>query len=200
MAKAAAAAQAMGKSVLRLESEDNGSGKLTKWYENQGFKKKGIGPQGYDQMEASVNALQRKERRRPVQTEKVDKSHQSTEASANAGPLSSGSGRSLPGAVRSQMEQTFKTNFADVRIHEGSQAPAIGAVAYTQGNQIHFAPGKFKPDSTSGQALLGHELAHVVQQRQGRVKPTTQVNGIPVNDDSSLEREADAMGRKASRK
>lgn len=96
------------------------------------------------------------------------------------------------------MERAFNTNFSDVRIHEGNQAPSIGALAYTQGNQIHFAPGKFNPHSSSGQVLLGHELAHVVQQRQGRVKPTSQIKGLPMNDQPFLEREADKLGRKAA--
>ena len=48
------------------------------------------------------------------------------------------------------------------------------------------------------QELLGHELTHVVQQSEGRVKPTTEVMGMPVNDDPSLEAEADKMGKKAA--
>lgn len=54
------------------------------------------------------------------------------------------------------------------------------------------------PESTSGQELLGHELTHVQQQRQGKVKPTMQTKGIAVNDDASLEREADIKGSKAA--
>jgi len=74
----------------------------------------------------------------------------------------------------------------------------LGALAYAQGNEVHFAPGQFKPDNQAGQELIGHELAHVVQQRAGRVKATTQAKGIGVNDDKGLEREADDMGRKAA--
>ncbi|MGD1852675.1 MAG: DUF4157 domain-containing protein [Leptolyngbyaceae cyanobacterium] len=106
--------------------------------------------------------------------------------------------RTIPTPVRNKMERTFKTSFANVKVHEGSQASSVGAIAYTQGNNIHFAPGQFKPNTTSGQALLGHELAHVVQQRQGRVKPTGSVKGLPLNDNAALEREADELGRKAA--
>ena len=89
------------------------------------------------------------------------------------------------------------SDFSDVKIHaNSSKAPDIGALAYTQGSDIHFAPGQFKPDTTGGQQLLGHELTHVVQQREGRVKPTTEVNGMPVNDNPGLENEADVMGAK----
>ena len=104
----------------------------------------------------------------------------------------------IPDGVLQKMEASFGTSFADVNIHEGSQASDVGALAYTQGNDIHFAPGQYKPDSRSGQELLGHELAHVVQQREGRVKPNAEVAGVPLNDDKSLEAEADRLGAKAA--
>jgi hypothetical protein len=104
----------------------------------------------------------------------------------------------IPDGVLQKMEASFGTSFADVNIHEGSQAADVGALAYTQGSDIHFAPGKFQPDSKSGQELLGHELAHVVQQREGRVKPNAEVAGVPLNDDKALEAEADRLGSKAA--
>ena len=108
-------------------------------------------------------------------------------------------GTGMPDAVKSQMESTFNTDFSNVKIHENSsKAPDVGALAYAQGTDLHFAPGQFKPETTSGQELLGHELTHVVQQSEGRVKPTTEVMGMPVNDDPSLEAEADKMGKKAA--
>ncbi|MEO5641905.1 MAG: DUF4157 domain-containing protein [Bacteroidia bacterium] len=104
----------------------------------------------------------------------------------------------MPEHVQQKMENSMNADFSDVNIHVGSKASSVGALAYAQGNDIHFAQGKFNPESSSGQQLLGHELAHVVQQRQGRVKATTSVNGLPVNDDRSLEKEADTMGAKAA--
>jgi hypothetical protein len=104
----------------------------------------------------------------------------------------------MPENVQSKMESAFNADFSDVRVHEGSQASDVGALAYAQGSDIHFAPGQYDPGSKSGQQLLGHELTHVVQQRQGVVKPTTEVNGIAVNDDPGLEKEADQMGNKAA--
>lgn len=111
----------------------------------------------------------------------------------------SGSGGGLPPALRGQMEGALGDDFSGVNIHaNSSRASSLGAEAYTQGNDVHFAPGKFDPGSKSGQALIGHELAHVVQQRQGRVTPTTQAKGVGINDDQSLEAEADAMGARAA--
>jgi hypothetical protein len=112
----------------------------------------------------------------------------------------SGSPNKMPGHVQQKMESTMNADFSDVNIHVGSKASSVGALAYAQGNDIHFAQGKFNPDTNSGQQLLGHELAHVVQQRQGRVKATTSVNGLPVNDDKGLEKEADTLGAKAAAK
>ncbi len=103
----------------------------------------------------------------------------------------------LPGNVQAKMEGTLGHDFSNVNIHtNSSKAKDVGALAYTQGNDVHFAPGQFKPDTKQGQELIGHEFAHVVQQSQGRVQPTTQAKGMPVNDDKGLEKEADDMGRK----
>ncbi len=105
----------------------------------------------------------------------------------------------MPTDVRAKMEGAFGTDFSGVRIHEGPRARALGALAYTQGADIHFAPGKYQPHSQTGQALLGHELTHVVQQSQGRVGATGQVAGARVNDNPALEAEADKVGAMAAR-
>ncbi|QCK17114.1 hypothetical protein DCC35_16675 [Mangrovivirga cuniculi] len=98
------------------------------------------------------------------------------------------------------MENSFGTSFSDVNVHKDSpEATNMGAKAFAQGNDVHFAPGQYNPESKSGQELIGHELTHVVQQKQGRVKATTQAKGAAVNDDSALEKEADVMGRKAAK-
>jgi hypothetical protein len=110
----------------------------------------------------------------------------------------SSGGQPMPKLVQQKMEASFGTNFSDVRIHEGSQAEKIGAQAYTQGKNIHFQPGKYQPTTQSGQELLGHELAHVQQQRAGRVT-APQSKGVAINADPQLETEADVMGAKAAR-
>ena len=76
------------------------------------------------------------------------------------------------------------------------EAIKVGARAYTQGSDIHFAPGQFKPGTSAGKRLLGHELTHVVQQRAGLVKPTGSVGGLPFNDNPAFEKQADNMARK----
>lgn len=121
----------------------------------------------------------------------------------NESPMSESSGSSksggMPGEVQAKMENSFGTDFSGVNIHENSSsATDMGALAYTQGNDVHFAPGQFKPESQGGQELIGHELTHVVQQREGNIKPTTEVGGMGVNNDASLENEADVKGKQAA--
>ena len=79
-----------------------------------------------------------------------------------------------------------------VRVHYNASQPAeLQAHAFAEGSDIHVAPGQDEHPP--------HEAWHVVQQAQGRVMPTMQRgNGALVNDDESLEREADAMGSKAA--
>jgi Domain of unknown function (DUF4157) len=77
------------------------------------------------------------------------------------------------------------------------QAERIGAIAFTLGSDIYFAPGRFQPDTVHGQQLLGHELAHVVQQRAGRVRNPLG-SGIAVVQDHALEAEADRLGHRAA--
>jgi hypothetical protein len=79
----------------------------------------------------------------------------------------------------------------DVKVEYNSPKPAqFQANAITQGKDIHVGPGQ--------EHHLAHEAWHVVQQKQGRVQATTQMQGTAINDDSELEREADVMGERAS--
>lgn len=97
----------------------------------------------------------------------------------------------LPDNLKSGVEALSGYSMDDVRVHFNSSQPAqFQALAYTQGTNIHVAPGQ--------EQHLAHEAWHVVQQKQGRVQPTMQMKGINVNDDEGLEREADEMGSEAS--
>jgi ribosomal protein S18 acetylase RimI-like enzyme len=103
----------------------------------------------------------------------------------------------LPRDVQRKMESALGANFSDVRIHVGPEAASIGAIAFTWGSDIHFAPGQYNPHTPHGQFLLGHELTHVVQQRAGRVANPFG-SGVAVVQDHALEAEADKMGRAAA--
>ena len=95
------------------------------------------------------------------------------------------------------MEAAFGTSFADVRVHIGHEAATIGALAFTHGTDLYFAPGQYNPQTQPGQKLLGHELAHVVQQRAGRVRNPVGA-GVAVVQDPALEDEAERLGMRAA--
>lgn len=142
--------------------------------------------------------LQMKRSDAPIQRFGLEEEEELQMKKADA-PIQRKTNGKMPEAIQSKMESAIGADFSDVNIHVGSKASDVGALAYTQGSDIHFAPGQYNPDTSSGQQLLGHELTHVKQQREGRVQPTTQAKGLPVNDDPGLEREADQMGAKAAR-
>lgn len=108
----------------------------------------------------------------------------------------SGPGRPLDPSVRARMEEALGADFADVRVHVGPQASRLGAQAYTVGADIVFAPGEYEPHTWSGRRLLAHELVHVLQQRQGRVRVPPR--GGPVVQDPLLEGEAERLGGAAA--
>ncbi len=104
---------------------------------------------------------------------------------------------SLEGAKQS-MGAAFGTDFSGVEISQDGRAEAMGAQAFTQGDHVHLAAGRGDPSTREGNALLGHELAHVQQQRAGRVA-APQAKGGAINADAGLEHEADVAGAAAAR-
>jgi hypothetical protein len=98
----------------------------------------------------------------------------------------------LPDQLKSGIESLSGLSMDHVRVHYNSSQPSqLNALAYAQGSDIHLAPGQ--------EQHLPHETWHVVQQAQGRVRPTLQMKeGVTVNDDPGLEREADVMGAQAA--
>lgn len=114
-----------------------------------------------------------------------------------AGTQSASSNRSspagLPDDLKSGIESLSGISMDHVKVHYNSSQPKqLNAHAYAQGSDIHLAPGQ--------ERHLSHEAWHIVQQAQGRVRPTMQMNnGVQINNDESLEREADVIGAKAAR-
>ncbi|WP_237245075.1 MULTISPECIES: DUF4157 domain-containing protein [Sorangium] len=109
----------------------------------------------------------------------------------------SSKGQPLPPSVQLRMERYFGADFSDVRVHVGPEAASIGALAFTLGSDLYFAPEHYQPHTRYGQELLGHELTHVVQQREGRVA-NPYGDGIAVVQDFELEAEADRHGKAAA--
>ena len=114
----------------------------------------------------------------------------SPRANPSTGPRANNTG--LPDNLKSGIENLSGYAIDDVKVHYNSSKPAqMRAHAYAQGTDIHVAPGQEKH--------LPHEAWHIVQQKQGRVKPTLQLKEkVNVNDDAGLEQEADVMGARAT--
>ncbi|MBQ2560191.1 MAG: DUF4157 domain-containing protein, partial [Fibrobacter sp.] len=117
---------------------------------------------------------------------KADMANNATQRAEAPRPNNTG----MPDNLKAGIESLSGFSMDDVRVHYNSSKPAtVQALAYTQGTDIHVAPGQEKH--------LPHEAWHVAQQMAGRVSPTTNINGMPVNDNAGLEHEADVMGEKA---
>jgi Domain of unknown function (DUF4157) len=87
-----------------------------------------------------------------------------------AGLSSLGVGEPLDAEARRVMERRLGHDFANVRVHHGPRANRLtrllDARALTRGVDIVFGEGEYAPKSERGRFVLGHELAHVVQQRR----------------------------------
>jgi Domain of unknown function (DUF4157) len=131
----------------------------------------------------------------PAQTAKEKKrAAQKMPAQLEQAPAPAPNRTGLPDQLKAGVESLSGISLDDVKVHYNSGQPAqLNALAYAQGTDIHVAPGQDRH--------LAHEAWHIVQQKQGRVQPTTQMKaGVPVNDDPRLEREADVMGAQALQK
>ncbi len=100
-----------------------------------------------------------------------------------------GTGTPLDAGTRARMEGALGDDFSDVRVHADGRAAAVaeghGALGFTLGTDVGFGAGQYRPGSVTGDALIAHELAHVVQQR-GAVARTGE------SSVGALEEEADA--------
>ena len=98
----------------------------------------------------------------------------------------------LPGPLKAGIESLSGLSMDHVTVHYDSSRPSrLHAHAYAQGSDIHLGAGQ--------ERHLPHEAWHVVQQAQGRVRATTQLkSGVQINNDASLEQEADRMGARAA--
>ena len=115
-------------------------------------------------------------------------------ANATASPANTSG---IPVGLQVKMGSALNTDLSGVTVHPNShKAVEVGALAYTQGSDIHFAPGQYNPSTSAGKKLIGHEVAHVVQQAEGRVQPTGEIAGLPLNDSPALEKEADNLASK----
>ncbi len=108
-------------------------------------------------------------------------------------------GQALDAQTRAFAESRFEHDFSGVRVHvdtaAAASARAVNARAYTIGHNIVFGAGQYAPQTTTGQKLLLHEMAHVLQQRD-----STTTSLMPLHMDfpeSASEKEAQIMTQRA---
>jgi hypothetical protein len=110
----------------------------------------------------------------------------------------SSNGQPLDRETRRFMESRIGFDFGKVRIHTdaraGASARLLGARAYTVGNDVVFAPGRFAPQTIEGRRLLAHELTHVVQQSPNRAAMPPAIRPAPVH----IQRDAEEDAKKFS--
>lgn len=101
-----------------------------------------------------------------------------------------GSGSPLPDGLRGDLEGRFGYGLDHVRVYNSpashAAAKSISAKAFTLGNQIAFAQGRYDPGSTDGRRLLSHEITHTLQQGYGvRRSPDETAPGAAISPDAS---------------
>jgi hypothetical protein len=111
-----------------------------------------------------------------------------------------GGGQALDKPTQEKMGSAMGYDFSDVRVHDSAEADELnqdlGAQAFTTGNDIYFREGAYDPNSTDGQELLSHEMAHVVQQNTGMVGGGSKLR---VNaPDDAYEKSADAVAHQVA--
>lgn len=81
---------------------------------------------------------------------------------------SAGAGQPLSREILAEMEHAFGADFSRVTIHTDAEAVRLNrqlrSRAFTRGHDIFFNQGEYRPETSEGRLLLGHELAHVLQQ------------------------------------
>ncbi|HSE38995.1 MAG TPA: DUF4157 domain-containing protein, partial [Blastocatellia bacterium] len=111
-----------------------------------------------------------------------------------------GSGRPLDGGVRSRMESAYGRSFSHVRVHTdvaaASLSDSLNARAFTVGEHIAFGSSEYRPGSLIGDAIIAHELAHVMQQGSADrdIDPTQMGQGSYAQFEEDADQSAVAAG------
>lgn len=173
-----------------IQQMRDGSG-LTRFVDNR------PSPFVREMMEQPVQRIGLDEEEDPLQgkfeqtLQRVEEEEEGLQMKADATLQQKSNNTGLPDNLKMGVESLSGFSLDGVKVHYNSSHPAtVQALAYTQGADIHVAPGQ--------EQHLPHEAWHVAQQMAGRVDPTIEIGGLPVNDSAILEQEADVMGERAN--
>lgn len=145
----------------------------------------------------------------PLQMKSSLKDEGGDDGDAAAGDVDAGSGKvrarsqssqgPLSPVLQAKLEGALGENFDNVKVNPNSQeAVQMNSHAFARGNEVHFAPGQFKPDTEKGQELIGHEFSHIKGQRHENIEANKEVNGQAVNFDPKHEAKADSDGKRVA--
>lgn len=113
-----------------------------------------------------------------------------------------GTGRALDGNLRSRMEPAFGVDFSNVRVHTDSRAAELSsqlkARAFTIGSDVAFGASQYRPGTLRGDALIAHELAHVVQQGSGGTASTRGSQDASSQEEFEADADSAALGAMAT--
>jgi len=108
-----------------------------------------------------------------------------------------GGGSALPGGLQGAFEDRLGAGLGQVRVHTGpaSQAAnaAMGARAFTVGQDVHFGKDQYRPGEREGDRLLAHEVVHTVQQGAGPAKVQAKTEAESASSGDAAEKEADEV-------
>jgi hypothetical protein len=106
-------------------------------------------------------------------------------------------GGALDSSIKQRLSEALGADPGEIRIHADPEADelsqALGAKAFTSGQDIFFQSGTFDPSTPEGFELLVHESTHVLQQAAGPVAGTATADGALAISDPG-----DAFERAAS--
>ena len=112
-----------------------------------------------------------------------------------------GAGQPLEDAVQAEMGQAMGRDMSSVHVHTDAEADRLNrqvdARAFTVGNDVFFRQGEYTPHSSAGKELLAHELTHVIDQSEGRVKDSGSGTTVHAPDDA-YEQKADAVAKRVA--
>jgi hypothetical protein len=100
-----------------------------------------------------------------------------------------GSGHALDSHSKTRLQTAFGADFSNVRVHTDTRAQQLSdnlnAHAFTIGSDIAFGPGEYQPGTVVGDALIAHELAHVMQQGGSASQPQRKEDSSELDADAN---------------
>jgi uncharacterized protein DUF4157 len=105
----------------------------------------------------------------------------------------------LPPGIVGEYGARMGVDLSDVRVHTdrgaAERTETLGARAFAEGSDVHFAQGEYDSDSDEGRELLAHELVHVAQAKRGaKGAMTKRADGASAGDhETEADRGAQAL-------